>query len=296
MEKIATGTKFGKLTTIEKFILHKVNYWKCQCDCGNTIDVLESKLLNKGKRSCGCYISSRQDLTNKKFEKLTVISPGKKIGKMLYWICKCECGVVKEIRGDHLRKKRIRSCGCININNIIGQRFGKLEVLKLQNFKWNGILVYECKCDCGNTVNVRVNGLVFGGAHQCKSCNKLSQRYLLVFSALKQNKALAIKSKYFYLKKFKTIIKIGIGERTRVKQGYKHHLLLLYRGTCLDALLFEQHLLEFFVAYRKLPQEKELDLVNSGKSECFCLESESMLIKYIVDNAEKHNLKLSELY
>lgn len=33
-----------------------------------------------------------EDLTGRKFGKLTVVKPGKKIARKQYWICKCECG------------------------------------------------------------------------------------------------------------------------------------------------------------------------------------------------------------
>lgn len=48
-----------------------------------------------------------QDLTGQKFNRLTVI---KYLGKS-YWLCKCSCGNLKKIRGDHLRDG-ITSCGC----------------------------------------------------------------------------------------------------------------------------------------------------------------------------------------
>lgn len=43
--------------------------------------------------------------------KLIVIKEDKKIGKHLYWICKCECGREKIIRGDQIRSGISKSCG-----------------------------------------------------------------------------------------------------------------------------------------------------------------------------------------
>lgn len=38
----------------------------------------------------------------------------------------------------------------------IGDRFGRLSVVKeLKERSKDGHVVYECKCDCGNTVKVR---------------------------------------------------------------------------------------------------------------------------------------------
>jgi hypothetical protein len=48
------GQKFGRLTVTE-FAYSKINrYWKCVCDCGNTV-IVNGQSLRSGKtRSCGC--------------------------------------------------------------------------------------------------------------------------------------------------------------------------------------------------------------------------------------------------
>lgn len=49
------------------------------------------------------------------FGKLTVLEKTVvKKGRQLY-ICQCECGNKKAIRGSDLRSKRTRSCGCIQV-------------------------------------------------------------------------------------------------------------------------------------------------------------------------------------
>ena len=58
------------------------------------------------------------DLTGNKFGRLTVICRGKNKKKKTYWLCKCECGNVKEIQGGNLKLGDTKSCGCIeNIGN-----------------------------------------------------------------------------------------------------------------------------------------------------------------------------------
>ena len=39
--KDLTGIRIGKLTVMEptKERVHRLVVWKCQCDCGNTVDV-----------------------------------------------------------------------------------------------------------------------------------------------------------------------------------------------------------------------------------------------------------------
>ena len=48
------------------------------------------------------------------FDRLTVKGIGSKDrhGKQMY-VCECECGNIKEIRGYHLMRGAVRSCGCL---------------------------------------------------------------------------------------------------------------------------------------------------------------------------------------
>lgn len=53
------------------------------------------------------------DLTNKHFGRLTVLEFSEVRNRRAYWLCECECGNRKVIRGDALLSERARSCGCI---------------------------------------------------------------------------------------------------------------------------------------------------------------------------------------
>jgi hypothetical protein len=57
------------------------------------------------------------DLTGQRFGRLVAIrSVGRKFGGNTYWLCRCDCGAEKEIRGSALRSKKpgtnVWSCGC----------------------------------------------------------------------------------------------------------------------------------------------------------------------------------------
>jgi len=54
------------------------------------------------------------DLTGQKFGRLTVISEAEKRGYERMWLCRCECGVEKEIMQDNLRGGHTQSCGCFH--------------------------------------------------------------------------------------------------------------------------------------------------------------------------------------
>lgn len=54
-----------------------------------------------------------EDLTGKKFNRLTVISFATKRKNRNYWFCKCECGKEKEVESSDLKRGRVKSCGCL---------------------------------------------------------------------------------------------------------------------------------------------------------------------------------------
>ena len=69
-----------------------------------------------------------KDLTGQKFGRLEVLrldhkqqkvnKNGIKTGNVYYWLCKCSCGNTKIVRGTHLTKGLIQSCGCLQKESI----------------------------------------------------------------------------------------------------------------------------------------------------------------------------------
>jgi hypothetical protein len=51
------------------------------------------------------------DLTGNHYGRLTVLRRGDATRRPM-WLCACECGVEKSVRGDHLTLGRVVSCGC----------------------------------------------------------------------------------------------------------------------------------------------------------------------------------------
>lgn len=57
-----TGQRFGRLAIIERaptrFLAGKQRtFWRAQCDCGNTTEVMADSLRSGNSRSCGCLSS-----------------------------------------------------------------------------------------------------------------------------------------------------------------------------------------------------------------------------------------------
>ena len=115
-----TGQKFNNLTAIKRESSHKGRTrWVCECDCGNTV-ITSTKNLKDGKvKSCGCLKLEKpygnwNDLTGKKFGRLTVIEVTDKrdYRGSIYWKCKCKCGNIVEVSNSQLVSKNVVSCGC----------------------------------------------------------------------------------------------------------------------------------------------------------------------------------------
>lgn len=52
-----------------------------------------------------------KDLIGLTFGDWTVLKRAQTSNKHPYWTCKCLCGNVKDVRGDHLTNGRSKSCG-----------------------------------------------------------------------------------------------------------------------------------------------------------------------------------------
>lgn len=118
-----TGQKFGRLTVLERDYSKKDKraYWVCRCDCGAIKTICGEKLRSGNTKSCGClkkelfHEAYLKDLSGQVFGLLTVIKYDEdKRGPQgqPYWICQCECGLQKSIRGNDLKSGKTISCGC----------------------------------------------------------------------------------------------------------------------------------------------------------------------------------------
>lgn len=118
------------------------------------------------------------DLTNQTFGKLTVTGrfPPEKGDREARWECVCECGNTTVVRGTHLRQGKVVSCGCHGKNqqiiDLVGQRFGRLLVLELDNDNRGKGTYWWCLCDCGMRKSIPSKSLREGKTHSCGCLNK----------------------------------------------------------------------------------------------------------------------------
>lgn len=107
-----------------------------------------------------------EDLTGLKFGKLTVIRKEKSRNSNSMWLCVCECGKERIVRGTRLTNNITKSCGCIIRTDIKGKRFGRLVAIKFHHVEKQKAF-WECLCDCGNKKNIRASDLIKGSITSC---------------------------------------------------------------------------------------------------------------------------------
>lgn len=109
-----------------------------------------------------------RDITGQRFGKLTAIRPTeeRKDGSVV-WECRCECGNTCYVSIHSLVTGDTRSCGCLKRLDVTGVRFGKLTAIRPTARRSSTRVIWECKCDCGNTCYVSLGDLVSGHTRSC---------------------------------------------------------------------------------------------------------------------------------
>lgn len=126
-----------------------------------------------------------QDLTGLKFGKLTVLNfAGRKSsGKFLktFWVCKCECGNIKEIASGDLKNGHTTSCGCyhkklfgdVNRKHNMANKCGRIYQL------WKSI-----KYRCNNPNNKSYKNY---GGRGIKVCKEWQEDFKIFYDWAMQN-------------------------------------------------------------------------------------------------------------
>ncbi len=115
-----------------------------------------------------------KDLTGQKFGMLTAIAPtDRRINKHIVWECLCDCGNISYVSNNNLISKSTNSCGCNRVNDLTGQKFGKLTAIAPTDRRAGASIVWQCLCECGNTSYVNNGDLGSGNTKSC-GCNKVN--------------------------------------------------------------------------------------------------------------------------
>lgn len=108
------GKKFSKLIVIQERgrDKHGSILLECLCDCGKTTIIPKGRIKSGHTGSCG---KCNQDISGKKFGKLTVICQVERLknANQSCWKCLCDCGNYIVRVGSNLRNGNTKSCGCL---------------------------------------------------------------------------------------------------------------------------------------------------------------------------------------
>lgn len=170
------GIPESRWTVIERVENDKHNkaQWLCQCSCG-TKKIINGCSLRKGASlSCGCinkekHISQITNELGHKYGKLTVIDKADSKNGCAMWLVQCDCGSEPFITaGTSLRRGAVKSCGCLRIKDHTNEKYGKLTLIKVNSeLKSKYGAIWECRCDCGRTINANVNDVIRGKIQSC---------------------------------------------------------------------------------------------------------------------------------
>ena len=133
------GQRFGHYVVID---CHRTGHdlkWVCRCDCGAVVRKNTWQLRNRpddGHQGCpfgpetfqyGQSDRTLDDLTGQTFGLLHVLrldkeASAQQVVPQAMWVCRCECGTVKTIRGFSLTSKKTRTCGSTACQEILRAR------------------------------------------------------------------------------------------------------------------------------------------------------------------------------
>ena len=247
-----------------------------------------------------------EDLTGKKFGRLTVLEPTEnknKDGRRI-WKCQCECGNIKFTTCQNLKRGHCTSCGCknkeqittighANAINIAGQKFGKLTALypAKEKLPYSDSIAWVCECECGAQIITTTSALNSGNTQSC-GCIHKSEGVELIKQFLQNNKIQfeteswredlrSIKGKPlqfdFYLSDYNCFIEFD-GE-----QHYKHNRYFTLEGVERDKMKNAYCLKNKIKLYRIPYSEKQI---------LYSLTELSQLLndKYLVTEINHYNI------
>ena len=188
--KNLAGQQFGRWSVIERANESGAARWKCRCSCGTERVVAAKNLIAGLSTSCGCYTKERAreslsvDYTGRRFGKLLVLGRAEagKNGRTR-WKCRCDCGKECSVLQASLRAGKRTSCGCDSqkgkhtTKDVTGQKFAMLTALHPTGERSrNGSIIWHCRCDCGNEVDLSLERLKYSTVVSCgcmrEKCNQ----------------------------------------------------------------------------------------------------------------------------
>lgn len=127
---------------------------------------------------------SSKDRVGTTVRKFKILDWKRENNRSFFYITCPRCGKNKWMRADDIVNGKSISCGCYNkeVNHIkekdlTNKTFGRLKAISPTNKRdSNGAVIWNCKCDCGNTKNVSSKKLLNGSTSSCGCLRKEKQK------------------------------------------------------------------------------------------------------------------------
>ena len=141
----------------------------CKCVCGNIKKIHLSVLSRKHNLACeNCYNGvPYKNFIGKRYGTFKILNI-KKSSKRTMIVCKCDCGIIKEVRIGAVKNLKIRCGNCHNgipYKNYIGKTFGYLTITNIHTEKTGKYA--SCTCQCGNETKQPFSSLVNNKVLSC---------------------------------------------------------------------------------------------------------------------------------
>lgn len=130
---------------------------------------------------------SAVDMRKRQFKNCIPMYPIKTNASGAHWLCKCKCGKLFTASVSNLNGNKNISCGCLSNRNVnlTNRTFGRLTALEPTDKRRGTNVIWKCRCECGNIIEVSTNDL---GRHvQSCGCLNGSKGEELIERILQQN-------------------------------------------------------------------------------------------------------------
>ena len=97
-----------------------------------------------------------------------------------YFKCKCSCGKEVTVKISNLLSGRTTHCDSYIHNikkDLSGERFGRLTAIRPVGTDKYRSIIWECKCDCGKTINASSHLLINGRKTSCGCAHRINPMF-----------------------------------------------------------------------------------------------------------------------
>ncbi|MFY0520549.1 hypothetical protein ACOMCU_22370 [Lysinibacillus sp. UGB7] len=184
-KELNTGAEFGSWQIVDSKLNSLKNdmYYYLECrQCEERIEGYHLELYKLMKKTCSCNLGPQGFKKGTRYGNWVIQCPGKKSSNKAgdkYYLCKCDCGTLREVVDSSLRKLLSTSCGCSRVNSqkkvisvlgrfnpsdFQGDIYGKWKVSRRDIV--NNKKIYECMT-CGIKFEVKLEAT----QKKCQICS-----------------------------------------------------------------------------------------------------------------------------